>query len=1002
MRKIAKQKGMELILKLSAQIDKQLPASMKNLAKETKDLTSEYKRLKNVEKTANNYKESREKYGKTIELYRKNRNELKRLEQAKNAGIKLSAREEKRYKQLIPAVDKLSRSVEKQRSTFQRYKLELQQQKIPLDQLQKELKETEERMRKLNAQQIINDKIGGLKQKAKNFGGRVVGAGLNLAKKAVVGAGTIGIAAGGYLGVQSARTYLDFNANMKKVQAIAGATEKEFAALEREAMRLGATTKFTAGESAAAMEKMALAGFSSTQIIAGMGGVLDLAAASGEDVAMVSDIITDNLTAFNMTAEQTGRFADVLAWGMSKTNVNVEMLGESFKYAAGSAGNLGVSLEEMTGTLGLMGDQAIKSGMAGRGMDKMFSSLVKKRSVLKRIGIDIEDANGNFIGMAKTVELFEKKTKKMSRLDKLEFLKNVFGDQGERAFSKLLSAEKTIDGITYKGSQAVAKTIEAATKDSVGKAAEMREIMLEGASGTWTLLTSAFDGLKVTIGSRIFSKRNLYLIRQATNYISEFTNILNGSFNNSMANIFWQKFFISTRNFIGRFKKALEPAIEVMKRLFPDEDESKEIFKGLVKSIGDGIIKLVEAFSFLMQVIEPIINFINFIGIDNIVVFAGTFFTLTKALAGFLFLKGKIIGFIGVIKGVGGILAGIKAGALALGGPIIWIGAAIALAAYLIYKNWDLIKRKSLELSAAIKKLWADMDNSSLGRVIKFFLKFMTPIGQVIQGIRFLYDSWKILTTDGAGALIDHLIELTDKYWYLLAPLGLILKFGRWIYENWETLKTGAITAGKYIWEFANKFNFLMLPMKYIISLGKELYDNWDLIKSGVVDFATSIETSLSKAWDKISGFFGNVGDKIKSFPFVKKFLLDIDAEAKGKGVDGSHRNGLSYVPYDNYIARLHKGERVLTAPENDEYNRGTLFETLSKARDTGNSYNSSTQETIHLTYNPEINIQVGSNADTAEIISELKRELENTKKEISKMLKEMRNSNGDKIRTAF
>lgn len=412
MRKIAKQKGMELILKLSAQIDKQLPASMKNLAKETKDLTSEYKRLKNVEKTANNYKESREKYGKTIELYRKNRNELKRLEQAKNAGIKLSAREEKRYKQLIPAVDKLSRSVEKQRSTFQRYKLELQQQKIPLDQLQKELKETEERMRKLNAQQIINDKIGGLKQKAKNFGGRVVGAGLNLAKKAVVGAGTIGIAASGYLGVRSARTYLDFNANMKKVQAIAGATEKEFAALEREAMRLGATTKFTAGESAAAMEKMALAGFSSTQIIAGMGGVLDLAAASGEDVAMVSDIITDNLTAFNMTADQTGRFADVLAWGMSKTNVNVEMLGESFKYAAGSAGNLGVSLEEMTGTLGLMGDQAIKSGMAGRGMDKMFSSLVKKRSVLKRIGIDIEDANGNFIGMAKTVELFEKKQRK--------------------------------------------------------------------------------------------------------------------------------------------------------------------------------------------------------------------------------------------------------------------------------------------------------------------------------------------------------------------------------------------------------------------------------------------------------------------------------------------------------------------------------------------------------------------------------------------------------------
>lgn len=1002
MRKIAKSKGMELILKLSAQIDRQLPASMKNLSEETKKLADRYKELKNAEKANNNYKKSREEYGKTIELYRKNRNELKRLEQAKNAGIKLSAREEKRYKQLIPAVDKLSRSVDKQRSTFQRYKLELGQQKIPLDQLQKELKETENAMKKLNAQQLINGKIGGLKQKAKNFGGRVVGAGLNLAKKAVIGAGAIGIAGGSYLGVQSAKTYLDFNANMKKVQAISGATGEEFAALEREAMRLGATTKFTAGESAAAMEKMALAGFSTTQIIAGMGGVLDLAAASGEDVAMVSDIITDNLTAFNMTADQTGRFADVLAWTMSKTNVNVQMLGESLKYIAGSASDLNIPLEEVAGTIGLMGDQAIKSGMAGRGMRSVFSSLLSKKDILKKVGINIEDKDGNFIGVAKTVELFEKRMKNMKGMDRSIFLNNVFGDMGKTAFSTLLRAEKTIDGVTYKGSQAVAKTIEAATKDSVGKAEEMREIMLEGASGAWTLLTSAWDGLKVTIGSRIFSKRNLYLIKVATSYISEFTNILNGSFNNSMANIFWQKFFISTKSFVGRFKKALEPAREVMKRLLPDQTEAEGLFMRFIKSIENGIIRLAETFSFLMQVLEPIINFINFIGIDNIIVFAGTFFTLTKALAGFLFLKGKIIGFIGVIKGVGGILAGIKTGALALGGPIIWIGTAIALAAYLIYKNWDLIKRKSLELSTAIKKLWADMDNSSLGRVIKFFLKFMTPIGQVIQGIRFLYDSWKILATDGAGALIDHLIELTDKYWYLLAPLGLILKFGRWIYENWEALKTGAGTVGKYILEFANKLSFLMLPMKYIISLGKKIYDNWDLMKSGIMDFATSVETSLSKAWDKISGFFGNVGDKIKNFPFVKKFLLDIDAEAKGKGVDGSHRNGLSYVPYDNYIARLHKGERVLTAPENDEYNRGTLFETLSKAKGTGNNYNNSTQEAIHLTYNPEINIQVGNNANTDDIIRELKKELENTKREITKMIKEMRNSNVDKARTDF
>lgn len=1003
MKKIVKSRGMELILKLSAQIDKQLPASMRNLAKETKELTDEYRRLKSVEKTANKYtdKANRENYGKTIELYRKNRNELKQLEQTKKSGVKLTAEEEKRYKQLVPTVEKLYRSVDKQRSSFQRYRQELQRQKVPLNQLQGDLKKTEEAMRRLNAQQLINDKIGGLKQKAKNFGGRVVGAGLNLAKKAVVGAGAIGIAGGSYLGVQSARTYLDFNTSMKKVQAISGATAKEFVTLEREAMRLGATTKFTAGESAAAMEKMALAGFSSTQIIAGMGGVLDLAAASGEDVVMVSDIITDNLIAFNMTADQTGRFADVLAWGMSKTNVNVEMLGESFKYAAGSAGNLGVSLEEMTASLGLMGDQAIKSGMAGRGMDKMFSSLVKKRGILKKIGIDVTGADGKFVGMTKTVELFEKRTKNMSEMDKSLFLRNVFGDQGERAFSKLLSAEKTIDGITYKGAKAVSKTIEAATKDSVGKAAEMREIMMEGASGAWVLLTSAWDGLKVTLGKKIFSEETLNGIKKVTDYISEFTNILNGSFNNSMANIFWQKFFISTKNFVGRFKKALEPAMEVMKRLLPEQTEGEGLFNSFIKSIGNGVIRLVEVFSKLMQILEPIINFINFIGIDNVLMFSGAFFLMTKAISGIIALKAGVLGFMQGIKILGGVLKTLKLVALALGAPVIWIGAAIALAAYLIYKNWDLIKKKSLELWETIKKLWASLDNNPFGRLLKTFMKFFTPIGLLINAGIALYNNWDMVKA-GAIVLGKYIWDFADKYWFLLGPIGLLIKLGKGLYENWDLIKTRAIAVGKYIWDFANKYWFLLGPIGLLVKAGTDLYENWDLIKSGVIDFATAIETALNKAWDKISDFFGNVGDKIKNFPFVKKFLLDIDAEAKGKGVDGSHRNGLNYVPYDNYIARLHRGERVLTAPENEEYNKGTLFETFSAVKDRGNNYNSSTQETIHLSYNPEINIQVGNEANIDEIIREIKKELENAKREMTKMIKEIRTSNVDKIRTAF
>lgn len=147
---------------------------------------------------------------------------------------------------------------------------------------------------------------------------------------------------------------------MSKVQATSGASADDLEKLKEKALEMGASTKFSASESAEALNYMAMAGWKTEQMIGGIGGIMDLAAASGEDLAMVSDIVTDGLTAFGLSANESGRFADVLAAASSNANTNVSMLGESFKYVAPVAGVLGYSIEDTSVALGLMANAGLK------------------------------------------------------------------------------------------------------------------------------------------------------------------------------------------------------------------------------------------------------------------------------------------------------------------------------------------------------------------------------------------------------------------------------------------------------------------------------------------------------------------------------------------------------------------------------------------------------------------------------------------------------------------
>lgn len=984
-------KGMDFLVRLKAQVDKALPGELKKMAGELKSLESQMSKYKKNEK---NFDLVRKSIGKNIAEYRKIRAEMRTLEKAKAKEGTLSKNQERTYADLARRQEKLSKTIEKQRGSYTRYKLELERQKVPMKNLREEIEKTTKAYKKLEAQQKITTLSKDLKGKVNELGNKTLAAGLALTKKAVVGATVAGGAAAGYIGMTSARTFLDFNSSMKKVQAISGATTEEFKLLEKEAKRLGATTKFTAGESAAAMEKMALAGFSTNDIINGMQGVLDLAAAAGEDVAMVSDIITDNLTAFKMNAKDTERFADVLAWGMSKTNVTVEMLGESFKYAAGQAGTLGISLEEMVGSLGLMGDQAIKSGMAGTGLNEVFSRLVKEKDKLKEIGIDIANSKGEFVGLVEVVKQVEKHTKNMSNIEKVAFLKKTFGERGERSFTKLLTAQKTIDGITYTGAEAVAKTIEAATKDSVGTAEKMKNIMLDSASGTMTLLESAWDGVKIALGDKIFSESNLKYIKTLTNYLSELANVLSGTFFDNKYNNFWKNLFTTGKNYLLRLYKALEPGIKAIKEMLPNQSELGSKFK----FIGDLIVGIAHIISWLILRIQELKKVIDFFGVDNIIVFITAFMGATKVV-GIIY---KLVAAFKTLKAAGGILVGLKTAMMALiGNPwILIIGAIIAAVitlTYVIYKNWD-----------KLKKYFISFAN---------FLEQMPLIGTVIKITKALYEVYK--AWDSQKSLIENLKDIWSSFkeqllnWVkpIIDIFNKIMELGNILKEYFKNLFAGIIKIyddfTNYLQEkFPNLFNLIKSfsqimnfssPLNQLDQI-KKIFDIW----SSDLSISEKIKTSFTGVFDPLKeGIAGvlnavsKLGDKIKEIPVIKEMLGAFNI---GVETNGSHRNGLSYVPFDGYIAELHKGERVLTADENEQY--GTLFNKLSpNSNNSTNTYNTSGN---NIVFSPNITISMNSNSNSENLARVLEEKIKELQDEFVRKIREMERRSMNERRTKF
>ena len=296
----------------------------------------------------------------------------------------------------------------------------------------------------------------------------------------------------------------DLEEAMSTVEALSGANAQEMEALAAEAKELGATTKFTARESADAMGYMAMAGWGANDMLQGMDGVLQLAAASGEDLAMVSDIVTDSLSAFGLTAKDTAHFSDVLAAAATSSNTNVAIMGETFKMSASVAGALGYSIEDVAVAMGLMANSGVKGSIAGTALKNTFNGLLDGVTLTSAAFGEYEysavRADGTMKDFGSTVDELRGYFERMTEAERVN---NAITIAGERGYNGLLAV--------LNATEADYTSLTASINNCTGAAQRMAAVKLDNMNGQLTLMQSAWDALKTTIGEEFLPEmRGLY------------------------------------------------------------------------------------------------------------------------------------------------------------------------------------------------------------------------------------------------------------------------------------------------------------------------------------------------------------------------------------------------------------------------------------------------------------------------------------------------------------
>ena len=386
------------------------------------------------------------------------------------------------------------------------------------DALQREIIETEEELRRLQQEaettSSVLSKIDEAGKKLEKVGDTIAGAG-----RAVMPVS--GAVAG--LGAVAVKTSADFDSAMSQVAAVSGATGSDFDALRDKAREMGAKTKFSASEAADAMNYMAMAGWKTEDMLSGIEGIMNLAAASGEDLATTSDIVTDALTAFGLSAQDSGHFADLLAAASSNANTNVSMMGETFKYCAPIAGALGYTAEDTAEAIGLMANAGIKSSQAGTSlrtiMTRLQGELELSGEALGDVTIQTANADGSMREFSDIIADCRDAFSKMSESEKAASAETLVGKNAMSGFLALMNAAP---GDIEKLESAISTCSDEVDGYS-GAAEKMAAVMQDNLNGQVTILKSQLEELAISFGDALMPA-----VRKIVTAIQGFIDKLNG------------------------------------------------------------------------------------------------------------------------------------------------------------------------------------------------------------------------------------------------------------------------------------------------------------------------------------------------------------------------------------------------------------------------------------------------------------------------------------------
>ena len=357
--------------------------------------------------------------------------------------------------------------------------------------IQREITETTNKLKLLEKEQIkfniTGSKVGQVASKMSALGGKISAAGQKM-RTASMMAGLLGGAA-----VQIGK---EFDESMSEVRAVSGATGEDFDKLREKAREMGAKTKFSASDAAEAMNYMAMAGWKTDQMLSGIEGIMNLAAASGEDLATTSDIVTDALTAMGYAAKDSGHLADVMAAASSNANTNVGMMGETFKYAAAVAGAMGYSMEDVALATGLMANAGIKATQAGTSLRSIISRMAAPTGAVQKtmdqLGVSMTDSNGKARPFRDVLVDLRKSISGMSETEKTAAASTLAGKNAMSGFLALINA-----------SDQDFNKLASAIDNSSGAAGKMADTMLDNFGGQVTVLLSSLQELAIAVSDTL-------------------------------------------------------------------------------------------------------------------------------------------------------------------------------------------------------------------------------------------------------------------------------------------------------------------------------------------------------------------------------------------------------------------------------------------------------------------------------------------------------------------